>query len=207
MPHGVLIVVDVQNDFCDGGSLAVEGGSKCAEKIAEHLDKFGDNYDGIAFTKDWHSPRGNNNAHFSDEPNYVDSWPRHCVAGTYGAEFHSYVKQSYDRLSAPKQIFLKGFDKADYSGFQGNYHVWDDNSFSVVSTPLITWVNKFRSSRFFIVGIAGDYCVKETALDGVYNGLVNTEILPEYVVSVGGEKATAIAVEEVEYLKKRRRGF
>ena len=87
-----LIVVDVQNDFCEGGSLAVAGGAAVAARISDHLRRHGDRYDTVVATRDWHAPlHDTNDGHFAapgDEPDYVTTWPVHCVAGTPGADYH-----------------------------------------------------------------------------------------------------------------------
>ena len=105
-----LIIVDVQNDFCEGGSLAVTGGAAVARAISARLA--GDHgYDHVVATKDFHIDPG---GHFSDHPDYVDSWPRHCVAETPGADFHPDLD-----TSAVEAVFRKGAYAAAYSGFEG----------------------------------------------------------------------------------------
>ena len=104
-----LVVVDVQKDFCEGGSLAVSGGAAVAERVARLVAEGG--YDLVVATKDHHIDPG---AHFSDQPDYVDSWPPHCVVGTDGVAFHPNLDpQPFDA------IFLKGEHAAAYSGFEG----------------------------------------------------------------------------------------
>lgn len=106
-----LIIVDVQNDFCEGGSLAVEGGADLAAEISEYVDAHHGQFDHIVATQDWHIEPG---AHFSDDPDFVDSWPRHCVAGTRGAELHPDLDTEYIQA-----YFRKGQYTAAYSGFEG----------------------------------------------------------------------------------------
>ncbi len=106
-----LIVVDVQNDFCEGGSLAVSGGAGVATAISDYLAKQGSQYAHIVATRDRHIDPGD---HFSDNPDFVDSWPPHCVAGTPGAEFHPNL------VTGPiEAVFDKGAYEAAYSGFEG----------------------------------------------------------------------------------------
>ena len=105
-----LIIVDVQNDFCEGGSLAVPGGAAVAAGISAAL-RSGD-WDHIVATKDYHVDPG---AHFSAHPDFVDSWPAHCVVGTDGASFHPALETS--RVEA---VFHKGERAAAYSGFEGH---------------------------------------------------------------------------------------
>ena len=106
-----LIIVDVQNDFCEGGSLAVEGGAALAGAISEYVDAHHGQFDHVVATQDWHVDPG---AHFSDDPDFVDSWPKHCVAGTRGAELHPDLDTEYIQA-----YFRKGQYTAAYSGFEG----------------------------------------------------------------------------------------
>src|SRR5690606_41827957 len=106
-----LLVVDVQNDFCEGGSLAVEGGSRVASDITRFLQARGDDYAHIVATRDHHVDPGD---HFSPEPDFVDSWPPHCRAGTPGADFHPEL--ATERFEA---VFSKGDDDAASSSFEG----------------------------------------------------------------------------------------
>jgi len=105
-----LVIVDVQNDFCEGGSLAVAGGAAVAGGLTEHLRRHRADYALVAATRDYHVNPG---AHFAAEPDYRDSWPVHCVAGTEGAELHP----GLDR-SGVDEVFDKGRDTAAYSGFE-----------------------------------------------------------------------------------------
>jgi nicotinamidase/pyrazinamidase len=153
-----LIVVDVQNDFCEGGSLAVVGGAAVAAAISEHLGHGG--YDHVVATRDYHIDPG---AHFSDAPDFVTSWPPHCVAGTPGASFHPEL--DIDRIEA---VFSKGAHAAAYSGFEG-------------STPegrsLLEWLQAFEVDTVDVVGIATDHCVRATALDAAKYGFATTVLL------------------------------
>ena len=106
-----LIIVDVQNDFCEGGSLAVAGGTAVARSISSLLASADHGYDHVVATKDYHIDPG---AHFSDAPDYVDTWPVHCVVGTAGQDFHANLDT--DRIEA---VFTKGDHAAAYSGFEG----------------------------------------------------------------------------------------
>ncbi|MFI9588818.1 nicotinamidase [Nonomuraea sp. NPDC052265] len=147
-----LIIVDVQNDFCEGGSLAVAGGSEVAAAITHHLGEHG--YDHVVATRDHHVEPG---SHFSDTPDYVTTWPAHCVAGTPGADFHP----SFD-VSEVEEVFSKGSYAAAYSGFEG---VSGDGA------PLADWLREHGVTEVDVVGIATDHCVRATALDAVANGL------------------------------------
>ena len=106
-----LIIVDVQNDFCEGGSLAVAGGSAVARGISSLLASPGHGYDHVVATEDYHIDPG---SHFAAEPDYAQSWPPHCVAGSHGAELHP------DLDTRPiEAVFRKGQHAAAYSGFEG----------------------------------------------------------------------------------------
>lgn len=143
-----LIVVDVQNDFCEGGSLAVAGGADVATRIGELL-RSPHGYDLVIATRDHHIDPG---AHFSDEPDFSASWPRHCVVGTPGAELHP-------NLGSPTfdAIFDKGEFTAAYSGFEGSWR----------GQPLSDYLRQEGIRAVDVCGIATDYCVKATALDAI----------------------------------------
>jgi nicotinamidase/pyrazinamidase len=151
-----LIVVDVQNDFCEGGSLAVAGGAAVAAAVN---DLFG-SYDHVVATRDYHIDPG---AHFSDEPDYVDSWPPHCRAGTPGASFHP----SLD-VGAVQAVFSKGAHAAAYSGFEGA---------DLAGTTLADWLRAHDVSAVDVVGIATDHCVRATALDAAAHGFTTRVLL------------------------------
>lgn len=148
-----LIIVDVQNDFCEGGSLAVTGGAALARAISDYLAEAAD-YHHVVATKDFHIDPGD---HFSGTPDYSSSWPPHCVSGTPGADFHP----SLD-TSAIEAVFYKGAYTGAYSGFEGV----DENG-----TPLLNWLRQRGVDEVDVVGIATDHCVRQTAEDAVRNGL------------------------------------
>lgn len=184
-----LVVVDVQNDFCEGGALAVAGGNEVAEKIHDHIILHGQEYDLIVFTKDWHNPwPDTNDGHFSETPDYKTSWPVHCVRDTDGAALHYMVDDVHDMFAVWNLIFRKGQGKADYSGFQG---------INDQGRTLNNALYAYRIRDVDVVGIAGDYCVRETALDAQSLGY-NVRILTDMVASVGGTEATWDTVRELE---------
>jgi nicotinamidase/pyrazinamidase len=157
MAESAIIVVDVQNDFVEGGSLAVTGGQEVANMIRNDLLPVSKAL-GIAvfFTKDWHIEPGD---HFAStnggEPDFLDSWPDHCVADTTGAMFAN----EFD--PEPAQVFYKGQYKASYSGIDGV----NRDGVSLAAALRILGVH-----RVGVVGIAYDYCVKATALDLIKEG-------------------------------------
>ena len=209
-----LIIVDVQNDFCEGGSLAVEGGAELAGAISEYVDAHHGQFDHIVATQDWHIDPG---AHFSDEPDFVDSWPKHCVAGTRGAELHPDLDTEYIQA-----YFRKGQYTAAYSGFEGllapddavptgdrkpgamplaggadgsdadasDFAVGDD------AIGLDDWLQSHDVEEVVVVGIATDHCVKATALDGVQAGYSVT-VLRDLTVGVSEDLDDAIAEMEL----------
>jgi nicotinamidase/pyrazinamidase len=156
-----LIITDVQNDFCEGGSLAVTGGAAVARGITDFLAACADDYDRIIATRDFHIEPGH---HFSDHPDYVDTWPPHCVAGTPGAEF-------YPALDGTRveEVFTKGEYAAAYSGFEGT---------SGDGQPLVIWLRDRAITDVDVVGIATDHCVRATAADAVAEGFGTRVLLP-----------------------------
>jgi nicotinamidase/pyrazinamidase len=166
-----LIVVDVQNDFCEGGSLAVSGGAEVAARITRHLNDV--TYDHVVATRDRHVDPGD---HFSADPDYVTTWPAHCVVGTPGAEFHPALDSS--RFEA---VFDKGRDSAAYSGFEGR---------DASGQALAGWLADRDVDEAVIVGIATDHCVRATALDAAGAGL-RTHVLLELTAAVAADTCTA----------------
>jgi len=162
-----LIVVDVQNDFCEGGSLPVSGGARVAHEIAALLHRWADrspgspdgapDYDHVVATKDHHIDPGH---HFGDPPDFVDTWPAHCVVGTDGEAFHPNLDpEPFD------EIFRKGEHQAAYSGFEGS---------AADGTPLADWLRRHGVTEVDVCGLATDHCVRATALDAVRAGLATT---------------------------------
>jgi nicotinamidase/pyrazinamidase len=154
-----LIVVDVQNDFCEGGSLAVSGGAGVASAISEALASADGGWDHVVGTKDFHVDPG---SHFGNPPNYVTSWPAHCVAGTEGAEYHPNL--ATDRIEA---VFTKGEHDDGYSGFDGQAD----------GIGLSVWLRMRNVDSVDIVGIATDHCVRATALDATREGFATRVLL------------------------------
>lgn len=172
-----LIIVDVQNDFCEGGSLAVTGGSAVARGISELLA--GDpGYAHVVATKDFHIDPGD---HFSENPDYALSWPRHCVVGTSGVDFHPEFNPA-----GVEAVFLKGHYTAAYSGFEG---VDEDG------TTLSDWLRQRGVDEVDVVGIATDYCVRATAADAAEAGFA-TRVLLNLTAGVAPD-STARAVEDL----------
>jgi nicotinamidase/pyrazinamidase len=158
-----LIVVDVQNDFCEGGSLAVAGGAGVASAISAALEagsRDAGGWDRVVATRDHHVDPG---THFSSNPDYVDSWPEHCVVGSPGSYLHPNL--STDRIEA---VFEKGAHIAAYSGFQGT---------DASGVGLADWLQRHDVTEVDVVGIATDHCVRATALDAARAGFATTVLL------------------------------
>ncbi len=173
-----LIIVDVQNDFCEGGALAVDGGGDVARAVSRYLQD-GHGYGHVVATSDYHVDPG---SHFSDDPDYASSWPAHCVAGTPGARFHPDLDTT--RVAA---IFRKGTHAAAYSGFEGA----DD-----AGTSLADWLRQHSVDEVDVVGIATDYCVRATAADAARVGFA-TRVLLDLTAGVTPE-STAKAIDEMK---------
>jgi nicotinamidase/pyrazinamidase len=180
--HRALIVVDVQNDFCEGGSLAVAGGADVAAAITDLVGESTAGYAHVVATRDRHIEPG---AHFSRHPNYVDTWPPHCVAGTEGVGFHPNFAPTVTS-GAVDTVFDKGAYTAAYSGFEGV----DENG-----TPLADWLRERSVTEVDIVGIATDHCVRATALDAVREGF-STHVLLGLTAGVAQE-TTERAMDEL----------
>ncbi|MGO4191009.1 isochorismatase family protein [Arthrobacter sp. YAF17] len=212
-----LIIVDVQNDFCEGGSLPVEGGAELAGAISEYVDAHHGQFDHVVATQDWHVDPG---AHFSEEPDFIDSWPKHCVAGTRGADLHPDLDTEYIQA-----YFRKGQFTAAYSGFEGLLAPDDavptgdrkpgampvaggapggdlDVETGGVALAgedaigLDDWLQSHDVEDVVVVGIATDHCVRATALDGVQAGYSVT-VLRDLTVGVAEDLDDAIAEMEL----------
>jgi nicotinamidase/pyrazinamidase len=173
-----LIIIDVQNDFCEGGSLPVNGGAAVATAISTYIQDNRRAYDHVVATRDFHLDPGD---HFSDEPDFASTWPAHCVIGTPGADFHPNLE-----LAPIETVFSKGEREAAYSGFEG---AADDG------TPLAEWLRKHEVDSVDIVGIATDHCVRATAVDAIRSGFT-TRVLLGMTAGVA-EQTTERALEEM----------
>ena len=208
-----LVIVDVQNDFCEGGALAVAGGADVAAALADHVTEAREDYAAVVTTRDWHvDPAG----HFAAasledrdaEPDYVRTWPVHCVAGTPGAELHPDLSAEDLDIDAE---FLKGQHADGYSGFdgaagdpdtvrsgeedsapagpygatRGAAHAADDGD------SLDDWLRAADVDAVTVVGLATDHCVRATVLDALeagYEVTVRTDLVAA-VDDAAGEAA------------------
>lgn len=178
MKKTALVVVDVQNDFCEGGSLAVAGGAAVAYGVTEHL-RGAASYDLVVATRDWHVDPGD---HFSPDPDFSASWPVHCAVGTSGAEYHPGLDPDLVDVHV-----TKGEHAAAYSGFEG----------TTVGEERVSLEECLREAgveRLDVCGIATDYCVRATALDAVRAGF-EVRLLTDLVAGVAPESTEAALAE------------
>jgi len=173
-----LFVIDVQNDFTEGGALGVAGGTRVAQAVTAHLHARRDRYDLVVASRDWHAPSGDNGGHFSAAPDFVDSWPPHCVQGSTGAEYHP----DLDTSSVDLHV-LKGDGRPAYSVFDG---LVDGRPFGEV-------LAERGVDEVDVVGLATDHCVRASALDAVAAGLT-VRVLTDLVAGVAeGPSEAALA--------------
>jgi len=175
-----LLIVDVQNDFTEGGALAVPGGDAVAAAVSSYLASHADDYEVVVASRDWHDADGDNGGHFSATPDYTDSWPVHCVAGTAGAH--------YDPLLVTDRVthhVRKGQGRPAYSMFEG---VTDDGATvaAVLSAAGVVTAD--------VVGIATDHCVRASALDAIAHG-VHVRVLTDLIAGVAPESSAAALAE------------
>ena len=180
-----LIIVDVQPTICEGGELGVEGGNAVAERIAEYVETHRNEYSYVATTQDWHVEPGK---HWSDDPDYVDTWPVHGKAGTANAGLHPAIA-----ALGIGHHFKKGQYSPSYSGFEG----LEDNTDRIPTREEVaadltagrTLANALESAgitRVDVVGLAESHCVKETALDARKLGY-ETHVIEELTEPVSEE--------------------
>ncbi|MFE2936852.1 isochorismatase family protein [Streptomyces sp. NPDC059278] len=177
-----LIIVDVQKDFCEGGSVPVKGGAGRAAAIAELVRRADGEYAFVVATRDHHIDPG---AHFSESPDFQNSFPVHCVMGSEGGEFHPDFAPAVDSGHVD-EVFFKGAHSASKSGFEGS---------AQDGTTLSAWLEARDIADLDIVGIATDHCVKATALDGVRAGFT-VRVLLDYTAGVAAD-TTRTAVAEL----------
>ncbi|WP_338748217.1 isochorismatase family protein [Janibacter alittae] len=188
-----LLLVDLQNDFCEGGSMGVEGGEAVAARAAERVladrpsSEFTDHeYDVIALTADWHHDPGSHWA-TGGKPDFVTSWPVHCAAGTPGADFHDCLHPVLDRVD---EVFRKGAREAAYSGFEG-FAVRDGR------TGLADWLRQRGITDLDVGGIATDHCVRATVLDALHEGFA-VRLLVDTVAGVAPGTTEAALTEMID---------
>ncbi|GHD83134.1 nicotinamidase/pyrazinamidase [Salinibacterium amurskyense] len=173
-----LFIIDVQNDFTEGGALGVDGGAAVAAGISDYLRANPDRYDFVIASRDWHDADNSNGGHFATDaaPNFVDTWPVHCVAGTPGAEYHPALD-----TSLVNEHVRKGQGVPAYSIFEGTT---DDDE------TLPALLARLGVDTIDVAGIATDYCVLASALDAAGSGR-EVSVLTELVAGVDPESSTA----------------
>lgn len=175
-----LLIVDVQNDFTEEGALAVAGGDAVASAVTALLEAHASDYSVIIASRDWHDATGDNGGHFSDQPDFVDSWPVHCVADSSGA--------AYDPLFVTDAVthhVLKGQGKPAYSMFEGATENGQTTG-AVLSAAGVLSAD--------VVGIATDYCVRASALDAIEHGL-RVRLFTDLVAGVNADASAAALAE------------
>ncbi|WP_424463518.1 isochorismatase family protein [Pseudoclavibacter helvolus] len=176
-----LLIVDVQNDFTEGGALETDGGAAVAAGITEHLADTSGDYTVIAASRDWHDPDSDNGGHFHPQPDFVDSWPEHCVAGTAGADYHP----ALDTKLIDLHIF-KGQGAPSYSAFEGQ---------TADGETLADALRQRGVDEVDVVGIATDHCVRASALDAHRAGF-KVRVIDGLTSAVSAE-TRATALEEL----------
>ena len=151
-----LIIVDVQRDFCEGGALPVEGGNRVARKIERYVENT--MFDRVVATRDFHLPDSDNGGHF-------DEWPAHCVQHTPGADY------AFDTTFVTQHV-IKGMGKPAYSALEG------------VDAATLEPFTVEPGEDVWVVGIATDFCVKQTALDALEAG-ANVTVIADHTAAVG----------------------
>jgi nicotinamidase/pyrazinamidase len=176
-----LIVVDVQNDFCEGGSLAVAGGAAVAARITAALEERRHRWDLVVATQDWHIDPGHHFAARDERPDYEVTWPAHCVAGSPGAQLHPAL-----RLPADAVVIHKGEHQAAYSGFDGH---------DPAGRPLAAVLDEAGVDHVEVAGLATSFCDRATALDARAAGYATT-LLTDLCADVD-PTATPATLEEL----------
>lgn len=176
-----LFIVDVQNDFTEHGALGVAGGDEVATRITRFLADHAGDYDIVVASRDWHHGDDDNGGHFSAQPDFVDSWPVHCVGGTYGADYDD----NFDTAAVTHHL-KKGQGKPAYSLFEG---VSDDGR---TAADLL---DEHGIRDIDVVGLATDYCVRASALDALRAGR-HVRVFRDLVVGVHADSSAA-ALEEI----------
>ena len=177
-----LLVIDVQNDFTEGGALGVAGGKAVAQGITGYLQAHPDRYEAVIASRDWHDGDHDNGGHFAldDDPDFVETWPVHCVSGTPGAEYDPGLDERLIDVHV-----RKGQGVPAYSIFEGSTDGGD---------PLDGTLDRLGVTDVDVVGIATDYCVRASALDALRAGK-KVRVLTDLVAGVAPESSAAALQE------------
>lgn len=174
-----LFIVDIQNDFTEGGALGVTGGSAVAQKVTAHLEAHAADYAVVIASRDWHDADSDNGGHFAADPDFVSTWPIHCVAGFPGSDYHPHL----DTAHVTHHI-KKGQGAPAYSLFEGHT---DDG----VEVGAILAAHGVLDAD--VVGIATDYCVQASVMDALAHGL-HVRVFTDLIAGVAAESSeTALA--------------
>lgn len=178
-----LFIIDVQRDFTEGGALGVDGGAAVAAGVTDYLRAHPDEYDVVFASRDWHDGDNDNGGHFAtgEAPDFVVTWPRHCVAGEPGSEYHP----ALDTTLVDVHI-RKGQGKPAYSIFEGT---------TEAGGTLTEALDELGVTDVDVVGIATDYCVRASALDAIASGR-HVRVLTGLVAGVAPDSSEA-ALEEL----------
>jgi len=177
-----LFIIDVQNDFTEGGALGVDGGAAVAARITEFLAAHADDYAIVLASRDWHDGHNDNGGHFAGDadPDFVDTWPVHCVAGTEGAAYHPALRT--DRVD---YHIRKGQGVPAYSIFEGR---------TEAGSTVHNLLDEHGIDGIDVVGIATDYCVRASALDALAHGQ-RVRVLTDLVAGVAPQTSEAALAE------------
>ncbi|QMU96056.1 isochorismatase family protein [Microbacterium esteraromaticum] len=175
-----LLIVDVQNDFTEGGALAVAGGDAVASAVSALLAERASDYEVVVASRDWHDPDSDNGGHISDHPDYVDTWPVHCVAGTDGADYDPLLD-----TAAITHHVRKGQGIPAYSMFEGVTEAGARTA-EILAAHGVTEAD--------VVGIATDHCVRASALDAIAHG-IRVRVLTDLIAGVAPEPSEAALAE------------
>lgn len=177
-----LFIIDVQNDFTEGGALGVDGGAAVAAGVSKLLAEHADSYGYVFASRDWHDIDNDNGGHFARDaaPDYVSSWPVHCVAGTAGAEYHPALV-----TDAVSFHIRKGQGRPGYSIFEGTTEAGESVT-ELLSSHGVTDVD--------IVGLATDHCVRASALDALEHGQ-HVRVLTDLIAGVAPDASDAALAE------------
>lgn len=179
-----ILIIDVQNDFCEGGALACQGGAQVAKNISEYLASNKHEYDFVIASRDWHTPNSENGGHFPAqgiEPDFVTTWPLHCIAGEEGAEYHPNLDSSLIDIH-----IKKGQGEHGYSIFDGT---------TDQAETFVELLERLEIAAVDVVGIATDYCVRASSLDARKNGL-EVRVITSLTAGVAAS-STEAAIDEM----------
>ena len=175
-----LFIIDVQNDFTEGGSLGVAGGAAVAAGISRLLQRHPNRYDHVFASRDWHDPDNDNGGHISQTPDFVNTWPPHCIAGTPGAEYHPDLD-----VSRVDVHVKKGQGRPAYSIFEG---------ITADGESVAAALDDLGVTEIDVAGIATDYCVRASALDAISAGR-SVRVLADLAAGVAADTSAAALVE------------